>query len=1115
MRLINIIIKAISCLFICFICENIYAQINLSEKNKSIREIIYKIEKASDYNFFFNNAMPGLEKQTSIHFSNNSIEEVLNNLLKDTDITYNIKEDNQVVLTNLNIPENNEPKTSQQKPTRQIKGTVVDEKGEPVIGANVVEKGTTNGIITDMDGDFSLFVEEHATLHFSYIGYLSQEINISNQNQVQIILKEDSQNLDEVVVIGYGVVKKSDLTGSVSALKSDDINIGMSNSPDQALKGKVAGILITTQSGQPGVGNIVRVRGTSSILGSNDPLYVVDGIPLDGGGSAAGISGKSISPLTTISPSDIESIEILKDASATAIYGSRGANGVIMITTKQGQYGARYNVNANITAGFQQVDHMIELTSPEQWVELWNEAMDYKNSGMGKYDVNNLPARTDWQKAIFRTAPLQRYELNFDGGTDKLRYMLSGSYTTQDGTIMDTDFKRYTLRTNIENKTTNWLTVGANISATRTESNQAEDGGVGANSPVAVIVLATPIKSIYKEDGSYELYADPENGKGNPYASIREITNNDVRNRFASNVYANISFIPDLALKSNFAVDYVNANAYNYIPSYISQGMSPVNGSATIGGRNQLYWNWTNTLTYIKTFNKIHSLTAMAGLEFQKNEVRGHNAKGTNFANDNAMYYNLTEATTYSAGSSYNAWQMESYFARVIYSLMYKYIFTFTGRIDGSSRFGENNKYATFPSGAFAWRIKEEDFMQNLDVLSNLKLRTSYGVSGEQGIPVYRTLSTLTTNNVWMNNTLNTGYYPSRSADPNLKWEKTYQTDIGLDVGLFQNRINLALDYYYKKTTDLHYYQALPPTSGFTSMLKNIGSIENKGFEISLNAYVINAKNFKWDVNINNSWNRNKILELGNDRKEVINPGEGVQGTDVKSTPSILRVGSPLGVLYGYHSDGIIYDETEAAAAAAMGHVMPFPGELKIIDMNEDGKITEEDKDIIANANPKFTGGMTNTFTYKNFELNILLQWIYGNDIMSYQHMMNQRMSSGNNATKEWYDTRWTEKNPSRTEPRAGYDIRAYTDVDYHVFDGSFLRLNNVSLSYSLPKKWLNKINLKTAKISAMVDNLYTFTKYKGWMPDISSVNNVMGQGIDSGTYPVPRTISFSINVGF
>jgi len=787
-----------------------------------------------------------------------------------------------------------------------------------------------------------------------------------------------------------------------------------------------------------------------------------------------------------------------------------------MITTKQGKNATRFNVNGNFIFGTQAVEHMIELTSPQQWAEMWNESMDYKNFGNNKYDINNLPAQTDWMDAIFRTATNQRYELSFDGGTDKLRYMLSLGYTDQEGIVIDTDFKRYSLRVNIENQVNNWLTVGTNTSATRTDANQAEDGTIDSNTPVAQIILASPVNPIYNEDGSYNLYADVEAKRENPYASIKEITNNDVRNRFTSNLYANLKFIPELTFHTNFAVDYSNAKAYNYIPSYIAQGMS-VKGSARIGSRDGLYWNSTNTLTYMKTFNKIHGVTAMVGAEWQKNVSNRSLSRGTGFANDNAMYYNLAEASTFTATSGYQAWQMESYFARIIYSLTSRYLITMTERIDGSSRFGANNKYASFPSVAFAWRITEEEFMKkNNDLISNLKLRTSYGISGEQGIPMYQSLSTLTVNSTWSDKQLYAGYYPSRASDPTLRWEKTYQTDIGLDAGFFNNRLNITLDYYYKKTTDLLYRKALPASSGFLSMLKNIGAIENKGFEVAVDAYIIDKRDFKWNMSINNSWNRNKVLDLGDGRYEILNPGDGVEGGDIKAWPSILRVGAPLGVLYGYVSDGVIYDEAEAQIAAEMGQVLPQPGELKIVDFNGDGKITDMDKDIIADANPDFTGGITNTFSYKSFQLNVLCQWMYGNDIMNYQHLNSQRLTLGYNTLKEWYDTRWRVDKPSRVEPRAGYDVRAYTDVSYHVFDGSFFRINNVSLSYSLPPAIVSKLGLRNLKLTALVDNLYTFTNYNGWTPDISSMGgNVMGQGIDAGTYPLTRTISFGINVGF
>lgn len=1081
-------------------------EISLNLRNVTVAQALDEIRNQSDYSIWYKNDEIDLSKKISITLSKQNINHVMHQILDNQGLSYTIEERHIVIF------KKHENEIKQEK--REITGVVTDSNGEPIIGANIVERGTTNGCITDLDGKFKLQIASKAVLQISYIGFNTQEVAITKQTHLAVSLKEDTQTLDEVVVVGYGTMKKSDLTGSVTSLKSETITLGYAQSPDVALRGKTAGVQIINNSGQPGAGATVRIRGNSSILGSNDPLYVVDGVPLDGGGSAEGLQGVVASPLTIINPSDIESLEVLKDASATAIYGSRGANGVVMITTKRGKEGA-FLANLNVTSGFQQVEKRLKLTSPEQWVELWNESMDYKNGGNGKYDVNNLPARTDWQDALFRTAWVQNYELSFTGGNEKLRYMLSGGYSSQDGIILNTDFKRYSIRANLENKFTKWLTIGANISATRTESNQAEQGTIDSNTAIGLISLASPIVPIRKEDGSYEQYVDVEGVRENPYASITEIKNIDARNRFISNLYAEISILKDLRFRTNLAIDVADSKSSNYIPSYIAEGKG-TQGSATLGSYNKIYWNSTNTLTYIKTFDQIHSLNAMVGAEWQKDKVQRFQTKAIGFANDNAQFDNLGEATSYSSTSGFSAWQMESYMTRINYSLMNKYSFTFTGRLDGSSRFGRDHKYAFFPSAAFAWRLSEEAFLKNVDWVSNLKARLSYGSSGEQGIPMYQTLSTLSPSLVYVGKDLNTGYFPTRAADPSLKWERTNQINTGFDIGLIGNRLSLTLDYYYKRTSDLLYYKALPGSSGFTSMLQNIGTIDNKGFEIALDARLIDKKAFKWDININNSINRNKVIELGEGRDEIINPTGGISGGDIKSQPSILKVGHPLGLLYGYQSDGVIYDEAESALAKKMGQIQYAPGELKIRDVNEDSRITDEDKTIIGDANPDFTGGMTNTFTYKGFQLNVLCQWVVGNDIMSIQHLMNQRLVLGYNATQDWYDTRWSEQAPSRTEPRAGYDVRAYPDVSYQVFKGSFFRINNVSLSYSLPRTVIDRVKLNNLKFSVAVDNLYTFTNYPSWSPDVSSMGgNVMGQGIDAASYPTPRTVTFGINVGF
>ena len=695
--------------------------------NAKVEHVLEEITEQTGLGVAYSDQIVDLNRRVSIHLSDAEVNVVLDKLTEGTTLGYDIRNGKVYLYAKSN---KHNPGTQQ---SNTVTGVVVDANGEPIIGANVVVKGTTNGTITDIDGRFSLEAPGNAVLSISYIGYNAQDIKIGNRSSIKITLKEDTQKLDEVIVVGYGTMKKSDLTGSVASLKSDEIVKGFSLSPDMALRGKTAGVQIVTQSGQPGAGGVVRIRGNSSILGSNEPLYVVDGVPLSGGDAAEGVDGVSSSPLTTINPSDIESMEILKDASATAIYGSRGANGVVMITTKRGKEG-RFSANLNVSAGFQQIGHKLELTTPQQWAVMWNEAMDYLNNGVGKYDVNNLPAQTDWIDAGYRTALLQNYELSFSGGTEKLRYMISGGYSDQEGIVKGTDFTRYSLRTNLENKFNGWLSVGVNISATKTETNSIAQGSIDGGNPLGYLTMACPVEPIYDENGDYNLYIDAESRKGNPYASLSEITNNDSRNRFISNVYADLTFLPELKFRTSLAIDVNNSKAKYYAPSYIAEGLTN-QGVAKIGNSNSIYWNSTNTLTYIKDFEDGHSLNAMVGAEWQKSQIERNFTQGIGFANDNAKFDNISEATTFTSRSNFTGWQMESYMTRINYSFKNKYSFTFTGRLDGSSRFGANNKYAFFPSGAFAWRMSEEDFIKNFSHISNMKLRLSYGSSGEQGIP--------------------------------------------------------------------------------------------------------------------------------------------------------------------------------------------------------------------------------------------------------------------------------------------------------------------------------------------------------------------------------------------
>lgn len=999
-----------------------------------------------------------------------------------------------------------------------VTGKVSDKRGMPVVGALILKAGSFNGIITDSEGRYSILASQGDELTARSIGYIEQKATVGALSTIDFVLEDDLQMMDEIIVVGYGTMKKSDLTGSVSSIAAKDIGLGVSQSPDAALRGKIAGVQVTTVSGMPGAAPTVMIRGNSSITGSNAPLYVVDGIPLDGGGSSSSVRGVAASPLTTINPSDIESIEILKDASSTAIYGSRGANGVIIITTKQGRDGSFSGV-FDATYGVQRVAKRLDLTNPREWAEMWNKQVDYNGLNPStKYDLDNLPAGTDWQDMLFRSAAIRSYELSLSGGNKDLRYMVSAGYSDQDGIVINTDFSRYAVRANIENRFNRWLTVGTNLSGTRTVGNGVEQSN--SESPLGIVPYANPLVSIHNEDGSYYPYANFEQNRNNPYASIKEITNRDVRDRVIGNLFAEFTLLRDLKFRSNFAVDLVNAKGYWYVPSIIEQGRVP-HGSASLSSYSRLYWNSTNFLTYSRTFNDIHSLTVMAGAEWQKSQNDNYVLNGSGFANDVAKFDNMAEATTYSGNSGFTGWQMVSYLARINYSYKDRYLLTLTGRIDGSSRFGANNRYATFPSGAFAWRVSEEEFMRGTrSVLSNLKLRASYGVSGEQSIPVYQTHSFLSPTTINIGGTSVTGYNPNLPADPNLKWERTNQFDVGVDVGLWSGRLNISMDYYNKLTKDLLYPKAYPSSIGFSSMLQNIGSISNRGFEIVLNAVVVNSPDFSWDVSVNNSWNRNKVLELGDGRQELLNPTGSI--ADDKFAPSYIKVGEPLGLIYGYVTDGIISTDEELAFAKEQGQTNPKKGEYRIVNLTDPDNLdpndflTTEDKTVIGRTTPKFTGGMTNTFRYKALQLDILCQWVSGNDIFNISYAYNQNLLGTYNLRRDWYKDHWSESNPTSKNPAPGYDVRKYTDVSAIVFKGSYFRINNIALSYTFPEKWITRIGLNKLTFTFNVDNALTFTKYPGYSPDVNvKGNNVVGQGVDVGVYPVARTFSGKISIGF
>lgn len=998
-----------------------------------------------------------------------------------------------------------------------VQGTVQDENNQPLPGVNVVEKGTTNGTTTDVSGRFSLTVQdEKSVLIFSFIGYTPQEILVGGQTQFSIDLQPDLKALEEVVIVGYGTVKKSDLTGSVSSVKMEDLKGIPLTSIDQGLGGRAAGVMVTQTSGMPGATASIRIRGSSSLQGGNEPLYVVDGFPIYSGGGFGNTGGNvQLSGLSSINPSDIESIEILKDASATAIYGARAANGVVLITTKSGKRG-RDNISFESYYGVQNVVNKINLMDAQQYAALVNEA--YTNDGMDPiYSQDDLTAisklgkGTDWQDELFRSAPQQNYQLSFSGGDQKTVYALSGNYFNQAGIIRNSDFKRYSFRLNLERKLFKNFSAGTHLTFSKSSSNIVRTDAGASQGVITSAMKFNPILPVYEDEALriYTLINEPGIQMPNPVATVNEQVRENHSFRVLGDVYGQWEILPNLKAKSSLGIDVFSNKADVFTPSYIFEGSGIAEASVGISMRQN--WLNENTLNYSKKINDDNFISVLGGITFQRNYTEGLDASSQQFVNDVLKENNLGAGAVYNKpGSSATEWSLISYLSRINYNLMEKYLFSINGRMDGSSRFGENNKYAFFPSGAFAWRVGEENFIKDISAISDLKLRTSYGFTGNQEIGLYNSLPTLGNTNYTINRTIVTGFFPNKIPNPDLKWEKTAQFDIGIDVGLFNDRIRLTSDYYHKKTTDLIYSVAVPFVSGFASSLQNMGSVENKGVELAIESNNLTGK-FEWNSQFNISFNRNKVLELGGEDYKDIGSGDGHLKTGAVHR---LIVGEPVGLFYGYQFDGIFQNQEELDA----GPKSPthWVGGRRYKDLSgpegvPDGVIDATyDRTVIGNPNPKFFGGITNTFSYKAFELSLFIQYSYGNDIFNYNAIELELPTGGQNVYADLVN-RWTPENPSNVYPRATTN-RSAVFSDRYIEDGSYLKMKNLTLAYNFENLKLSHLNGMRIYVSGQ--NLLTFTKYRGYDPEVSFRGaTTLEMGEDFGGYPQARTILVGVKL--
>ncbi len=1020
-----------------------------------------------------------------------------------------------------------------------VTGTVKDAKGEPVVGVAIVIKGAQTGTITNYEGAYSINAPGDAILEFNFIGFTTQSVAVNNRKTIDVILEEDVKSLDEVVVVGYGQMKRSDLTGSVVSVSSDAITKTVTTSVDQVLQGRAAGVQVQQNSGAPGSSTSIRIRGINSLNASNEPIFVIDGIIIDGS-----TGSDTDNPLSSINPADIESMDVLKDASATAIYGSRAANGVIIITTKKGKKGmARINYNGYM--GWQEMPDKLPLLNLQEYAYLKNERAAM---GIVQYDPyfirpDLLGEGTDWQDELFTQAMMQSHNLSVSGGNDKSTYSIGVGYLDQNGIAIGSNFERFNIRTILDSQVKDYLKVGVNFNF----SNAKQKTTVSDDSLIKIALKQTPNVAVKNADGTYDGPDTDEYVQTNPVGLAMLKDNHNEKANFRASTYAEATIIEGLTLKTEYSMDYGINNGYTFNPSYT---FGAIENETREGSRSKTYskyWNWRNIMNYQKDIHE-HSFNLMLGQEIQKTHWEYLYGYRSGYLTNGATDLDAGDATTAKNSNNSQTSSISSFFGRLFYSFNNKYLLTTTLRYDGSSKFHANNRWGWFPSAALAWKVSNENFLKNNAVINNLKLRIGWGAVGNQNISNYAYTSTYTS----VATNWGTGLIAENTANEELEWETTYSSNIGLDLNLFSNRIEFIADVYYKKTENLLLQLPLPAyvgTSGQGSTSApwvNIGSLENKGIELTLNTINVDKGKFMWRSNFVFSLNRNKVLSLDTETS-IINKTltEGSEETVVTRT----AVDEPIGQFYGYKVIGRFEKATDFYYKDEDGNVVatPIPDDMSIgensvwigdyifKDVNKDGVINEEDRTYIGNPEPDFTYGIGNTFSYGNLELNVFLTGSYGNEVVNYQrrYLENPRQNTNllKKATKYAHLELIDSDGPTdyrnvqivsgdadmcRMAASSASSTSNFRYSDKFVEDGSFLRIQTISLAYNLPRKWTESAGIDNVKVYTNLQNVYTFTKYSGYDPEIGSSNqDALLTGIDNARYPSPKMYTFGVNVTF
>jgi TonB-linked SusC/RagA family outer membrane protein len=1017
---------------------------------------------------------------------------------------------------------------------KPISGTVTaatDNKGIP--GASVLIKGTSVGTTTDAAGKFMLEASGDDVLVVSFIGYISQEIKVGAQTSINIILPEDISILNEVVVVGYGEMKRADLSAAQTTVTAKDIEKTVNTTIEQAIQGRASNVYVTQNTGQPGGGISVNIRGVSTINGSNEPLYVVDGVQISG--SAGGSYGQSSStnPLAGINPSDIESIDILQGPNATSIYGSRGTNGVVIITTKRGKSG-KMLANYSLTYSLQDKPTLLPTLSLREYAEMVNiYRSQIGNTPIPEFqDPSLLGEGSNWQKELFRQAPLTKHQLSLSGGNDKTTYYLSGEYFKQEGVVQGSAFDRYAFRLNVDNQTRKWLKIGTNLALNQTKDRVNST----QNDLINIAIEQAPNIPVRNPDGSWGGPVNAQFSTSNPIALANLIDNRIRRMNALGGINVDVNLWKGLVFRTSLNGNVQFSNSYTFTPTYEMGSITNTVASSDKSSGNSVYWNWNQLLQYNTQIQK-HTIGVMVSHEAQESRYESLSGSRSGFLVNNISELPLGDVKTAVNGSSKGSWAMESYFGRINYSFADKYYIQGAFRADGSVNFGPDSRWGYFPSVSVAWRVSQEAFMKNIPFLNELKLRFETGTTGNQGNNrYYASLRAYTT--PW-----GTGFANSNYSNDKLKWESTLTYNLGFNLGMFDNRLQLEGDVYIRKTDNLLMTTPLPNymgTSGngsITAPAVNIGSMENRGYGFTVSTVNINTGDLAWKTNFNISGFRNKLTKLYSESATLDRTYWFMSNFLTRS-----QVGQPLWQFYGYVKDGIFQNQDEVSASAipagnTVGVNSTWVGDVKYRDLNNDGKIDGQDQTVIGNPWPKFTAGFTNTVTYKGVELMVLLTASYGNDVFNYVRFRNEnvtRINVGRNLLKAATEYARLDvdgegktfvSNAGTTHPRItasdpnGNGNRATQD---YIEDGSYLRVKNIQLSYSLPKSLYSRLSgLEGVRVAVGVQNLATFTKYKGYDPEVGafvgngSTPDNTTVGIDYGRYPLTRMYTFNIGIDF